>query len=295
MAGSGRSRSHEPARRAGPGRSSSLAARTTMRITSRNARFQQYEALLTNRQKRQRLGQFLVHGVRPIDAAVAQGWDILALLHGGTATSDWARTLLAGGLAAEVVQLDPELLQELSEKDDDGPELIAVIGIPPDDLSRIAVSRDGVVVVLDRPISPGNVGSLLRSADALGVDGVIVTGHAADLYDAKAVRASRGSLFAVPAVRAGSPATVLDWLRAQGLTLVGTAEDAADVVWDHDFCGPTALVVGNETTGMSAFWAQACDATVRIPMTGSASSFNATVAASITLYEIARQRGGTER
>lgn len=266
-----------------------------MRITSRNARFQQYEALLTNRQKRQRLGQFLVHGVRPINAAVAQGWDILALLHGGTATSDWARTLLAGGLAAEVVQLDPELLHELSEKDQDVPELIAVIGIPPDDLSRITVSRDGVVVVLDRPISPGNVGSLLRSADALGADGVIVTGHAADLYDAKAVRASRGSLFAVPAVRAGSPATVLDWLRAQGLTLVGTAEDAADVVWDHDFCGPTALVVGNETTGMSAFWAQACDATVRIPMTGSASSFNATVAASITLYEIARQRGGTER
>lgn len=290
MAGSGRATRGEPARRAG---SVSAPTRDTIRITSRNARFQQYEALLTNRQKRQRLGQFLVHGVRPITTAVAQGWDILALLHGGAATSDWARTLLAGGVAAEVARLAPELLQELSEKDDGVPELIAVVGIPPDDLGRITVRPHGVVVVLDRPISPGNVGSLIRSADAFGVDGVIVAGHAADLYDAKAVRASRGSLFAVPAVRAGSPATVLDWLRARGLTVVGTGEDAAALVWDHDFSGPTALVVGNETNGMSAFWTQACDATVRIPMTGSASSFNATVAASITLYEIARQRAGT--
>lgn len=277
----------EPARRARPG------SLPTIQITGRNARFQQYEALLTNRQKRQRLGQFLVHGVRPITAAVAQGWDIRALLHSGAATSDWARGLLAGGVAAEVVRLAPDLLRELGEKDEDAPELIAVVGIPPDDLGRIRVGAGGVVVVLDRPTSPGNLGSLVRSADALGVAGVIVTGHAADLYDAKAVRASRGSLFAIPAVRSGSPAAVLGWLRDRGLTVVGTAEDAAAVVWDHDFSGPTALVVGNETSGMSAFWAQACDATVRIPMTGSASSFNATVAASITLYEIARQRGTT--
>ncbi len=289
MAGSGEARG-DPARRARP-----RSGPATIRITGRNARFQHYEALLTNRQKRRRLGQFLVHGVRPITAAVTQGWDIRALLHGGAATSGWARGLLAGDVAAEVIALAPDLLRELSEKDDDVPELIAVVGIPPDDLDRITVGRRGVVVVLDRPISPGNVGSLVRSADALGVAGVIVTGHAADLYDAKAVRASRGSLFAVPAVRADSPTAVLDWLRARGLTVVGTGEDAATVLWDHDFGGPTALVVGNETTGMSAFWAQACDETVRIPMTGSASSFNATVAASIALYEIARQRGAAGR
>jgi tRNA G18 (ribose-2'-O)-methylase SpoU len=279
-----------PARRTRPG-GSPLARERLVRVTSRNAKFQQWEALLGNRNKRQRLGEFLVHGVRPIDAAVANGWDIRALLHGGAATSSWARGLLASEVVAEVVQLAPDLLQELSEKHEDIPELIAVVGIPADDLNRIPVSRNGVVVVLDRPISPGNVGSLVRSADALGVDGVIITGHAADVYDPKAVRASRGSLFAVPAVRVNSPAVAMDWLQAQELAVIGTSEDAADVVWEHDFSGPTALVVGNETTGMSAFWAAACDATVRIPMTGSASSLNATVAASITLYEVVRQRG----
>ncbi|MDR7325212.1 TrmH family RNA methyltransferase [Catenuloplanes niger] len=257
----------------------------------RNARFQQWEALLTNRNTRHRLGEFLVQGVRPINEAVARGWPIRALLHDGNLRSHWARDLVAGRVADEVVRLSPELLRDLTEKDEDTVELTAVVAIPPDDLSRIRPRPDGVVVVLDRPISPGNVGSLLRSADALGADGVVVAGRAADLYDPKTVRASRGSLFAVPAVRADTPAAVLEWLRATGtMTLVGTSEDAVTDIWDHDFTGPTAIVVGNETSGMSSFWAQNCDAVIRIPMVGSASSFNATVAASITLYEISRQR-----
>ncbi len=261
------------------------------RVSGRNARFQQWEALLTNRNKRQRLGEFLVHGVRPINEAVAHGWHVRALLHAGTATSRWARELIASGVAGEVVQLTPDLLRELGDKDEDTPELIAVVAVPADDLDRIAVPANGVIVVLDRPNSPGNIGSLLRSADALGVAGVIITGHAADVYDPKTVRASRGSLFAVPAIRVDSPSDALDWLRRQeDMALAGTSENAAHTLWEHDFRGPTALVVGNETTGMSAFWADACDSVVRIPMTGSASSFNATVAGSITLYEITRQR-----
>lgn len=261
------------------------------RVSGRNARFQQWEALLGNRNKRQRLGEFLVHGVRPIDEAIAHGWHVRTLLHAGTTTSRWAHDLLSGQVADEVVQLSPELLRELGEKDEDTPELIAVVAIPPDDLNRIQVTRNGVVVVLDRPISPGNVGSLLRSADALGADGVIIAGRAADIYDPKTVRASRGSLFSVPAVRAEAPTAVVDWLRTiDSIALVGTSEDAVTDIWKHDFRGPTAVVVGNETTGMSTFWATHCDSVVRIPMTGSASSLNATVAASITLYEIVRQR-----
>ena len=260
-------------------------------VTGRNARFQQWEALLHNRNKRHRLGEFLVHGVRPINEAIAHGWSVRTLLHAGTATSRWARDLISGGVASEVVQLAPDLLRELGEKDEDTPELIAVVGIPADDLGRITVTRNGVIVVLDRPNSPGNIGSLLRSADALGVAGVIITGHAADVYDPKTVRASRGSLFAVPAIRVDSPSDAVDWMRRhEGLAVVGTSEGAAHALWEHDFHGSTALVVGNETTGMSAFWADTCDSVVRIPMTGSASSFNATVAGSITLYEIMRQR-----
>ncbi|WP_373873247.1 TrmH family RNA methyltransferase [Actinoplanes derwentensis] len=265
--------------------------RNESRVERRNARFQQWEALLTNRNTRHRLGQFLVQGVRPINEAIAHHWQIRALLHAGNLKSQWARDLVDGHVADEVTRLSPELLRDLSDKDDDTAELIAVVATPADDLTRIRLRPNGVVVVLDRPISPGNVGSLLRSADALGVDGVVIAGRAADLYDPKTVRASRGSLFAVPTVRAETPSAVLDWLRTTtAMTLVGTSEDAVTDIWSHGFTGPTAVVVGNETTGMSSFWSDNCDTTIRIPMVGSASSFNATVAASITLYEITRQR-----
>jgi 23S rRNA (uridine2479-2'-O)-methyltransferase len=150
-------------------------------------------------------------------------------------------------------------------------------------------------VVFDRPASPGNLGTLIRSADAFGASGVIVTGHAADVYDPRSVRASTGSLFSLPVVRVPSHRPVLDWagaLRAGGLgvSVVGTDEHGAVDVADVDFTRPTLLVVGNETAGLSAAWRDACDQLARIPMLGMASSLNAAMAASIALYESARQR-----
>jgi TrmH family RNA methyltransferase len=256
-----------------------------VRVTTRNARFQQWEALLANRTKRQRLGSFLVQGVRPITMALRFGWTVRELLYDADAQlSDWARQTLR---QAEGFAVAGELMRELGGKTEETPELLAVVAMPPDDLSRIT---PGLVVVFDRPTSPGNLGTLIRSADAFGADGVVVTGHAADVYDPKAVRASTGSLFAVPVVRAASHRPVLDWAAGAGLTIVGTDEHGATDVAEHDLRRPTLILVGNESTGLSAGWREACDASVRIPMAGSASSLNAATAASIVLYEAARQR-----
>ena len=262
-----------------------------MLITTRNARFQQWQALLGNRAKRQRTGEFLVQGVRPISVAVERGWPLAALLHReGGVLSRWARDLVdrvAG--ATPVFAVAPELLGELSDKVDDEAELIAVAQLPADDLTRIPVGPAFLGVAFDRPNSPGNIGTLLRSADAFGADGVVVTGHAADVYDPKSVRASTGSLFSVPAVRVPSHRAVLDWVAGR-CALVG-ADESADVdVAEVDLAGPTLLLVGNETVGLSAGWRDACDRMVRIPMTGTASSLNAATAASVLLYEVARQR-----
>ena len=262
-------------------------------MTTRNARFQQWEALLGNRTKRQRIGEFLVHGVRPITLAVEHGWRLSALLYpAGRRLSRWATDLL-DTVEATRAELAPELLAELSDKSDDqGPELIAVATLPSDDLDRIPVPADFLGVVFDRPTSPGNVGTLIRSADAFGAHGVIVAGHAADVYDPKTVRASTGSLFALPVVRADSAATVVDWVRAHDtpIRIVGTDETGTAVVDRHDLTGPTLLVVGNETAGMSNAWRQACDDVVSIPIGGAASSLNAASAGAIVLYEVARQR-----
>jgi TrmH family RNA methyltransferase len=272
-----------------------------MRVTSRNARFQQWEALLGHRAKRQRQGAFIVQGVRPVTLAVRHGWPVRELLYKADAVlSRWARETLAAGGAAQRVAVSAELMHELGGKDDDVPELLAVVALPGDELTRIPAGPALLTVVFDRPASPGNVGTLIRSADAFGASGVIITGHAADVYDPRSVRASTGSLFALPVVRAPSHRPVLDWvatIRAAGtpVTIVGADEggrrDAADV----DLTGPAVLLIGNEAAGLSAGWREACDELARIPMLGTASSLNAAAAASVLLYESARQRLAARR
>lgn len=260
----------------------------SIRISSRNATFQQWQALLANRNKRQRAGQFLVQGVRPITLAVQHGWPLHALIHdAGRPLSRWAADTLASS-DAQRVAMATELIAELGEKPAEPPELVAVAEIPPDDLGRVTVTKTFLGLAFDRPNTPGNIGTLVRSADAFGAACLIVTGHAADPYDPKSVRASTGSIFAVPVVRAASAHEVTAW--AAGLTIAGTDENGTADIADHDLTRPTLLVVGNETTGLSGAWREACDVLLKIPITGSASSLNAANAGTIALYEAARQR-----
>lgn len=290
------SRRHERQEALGAGRRRTSSGRATLRVTTRNAQFQEWSALLTNRTKRQRAGMFVIHGVRPITLAMNHGWRLTTLLYpSGRQLSKWARDVVSG-TDAQLAAVDPELMRELGEQASETPELLAIAQLPPDDLARIPPGPGMLVVVFDRPSSPGNIGTLIRSADALGASGLITTGHAADVYDPKCVRASTGSLFSMPAVRVASAHDVLAWvdaLRADGVParIIGTDEHGAVAVHDADLTGPAILVVGNEKSGVSAAWRDACDQAVRIPIGGSASSLNAASAGTVVLYEAARQRG----
>lgn len=269
--------------------------RLPARIDRRNALFQQWQALLTNRTKRTRSGEMLVHGVRPISQAIAHGHRLRALLSDGRPSpSQWAAGLLENP-PAPVVVLAPELMAELGQRDDGPPELLAIAEIPPDDLARLDAGPRGLVVAFDRPTSPGNIGSLARTADALGADALVITGRSADPWDPAAVRASTGSVFALPVLRLDSHRDLLRWIqrrRAAGEAwqVVGLEEARGHRLEDVDLTAPTLLVVGNETVGLSAGWREASDQLAEIPMSGSASSLNAAVAGSIALYEAARQR-----
>jgi 23S rRNA (uridine2479-2'-O)-methyltransferase len=266
-----------------------------VRIYTENNDFQHVETLRRRREKRQRHQEFFVEGVRPINQALKHGWTINAFWYArDRQLSDWARNILQHSQARVHYELLPHLMEKLSGKEE-ASELIAIVAMPEDRLARIPIKDDLLVVIFDRPASPGNLGTIMRSCDALHADGLIISGHAVDLYDPETISASTGSFFALPTVRLPSHKELLPWIErlkreSERVKIVGSDEKAEYSIEEHDFTGPTLLVVGNETWGMSASYRELCDVMVKIPIAGSASSLNVACATSIFLYEIDRQR-----
>jgi TrmH family RNA methyltransferase len=157
-------------------------------------------------------------------------------------------------------------------------------------LDSLVLSAAPFVLVVEAIEKPGNLGTILRSADAAGCDAVIVCDPVTDLFNPNVVRASTGVLFSVPCVVEES-ARVLEWLKARGMRTVATTPAARDLYSDSDLHGPLAVIMGSEQYGLSEFWLKNADLPVRIPMAGQADSLNVAMAALITLFEAVRQRG----
>ena len=269
----------------------------TEKINSRSAAFQKFEVLKTNRNKRFKYGEFFVEGVRNINNAVENGWHIVSFLYDAERKlSDWAKDKLQTVHTDVNYALKPELLKELSSKEDTS-ELLAVIKMKSDDFSRIKLSDAPLIALFDRPSNHGNLGTILRSCDALGVEGLIITGHAVDLYDPDVVSSTMGSFFCVPAIRIADNDTVFglnEDLRKKypGFQVVGTTAHNETQLFDVDFTKPTLLMIGNETEGLRRIYKEQSDILTTIPMNpmGSASSFNVACAATVMFYEAVRQR-----
>ena len=262
-----------------------------LQVSTANTAFQRVEVLLRNRTKRHRYGEFVVEGVRAINAAIAAGWTMRSFAFArGRELSRWATGVLDASTADTHLEMAPELFEQLSEKEEPS-ELLAVAAMRPDAVDRIPVREHMVAVVIDRPASPGNLGTVIRSCDAFGASGVIVTGHGVDLYDPLTIRASVGAFFVVPSVALASHADVAAWVSdirssRPALEVVGTSARASATLRDYHWSSETVLVVGNETHGLSHAYRELCDDIVTIPMRGSATSLNAAVATSIALYEL---------
>ncbi len=269
----------------------------TRRIASRNAAYQKFQVLKTNRQKRRRYGEFFVEGVRNLNEAVKNGWEISSFLYGqGAPLSGWAKDMLADVPTACNYQLAPGLMAELSGKEDTS-ELLAVVKMRPDDFSQLNTPANPLWVLFDRPSNRGNLGTILRSCDALGASGLILTGHGVDLYDPEVAGASMGSFFRVPAIHAGDNRSVLDFIegmrsRYPGLRVLGTTAHKQMPLYRENLAGPLLFMIGNETDGLCYAFKNACDALCTIPMAEgcAASSFNVACACTVLLYEAARQR-----
>src|SRR5690554_2124917 len=153
------------------------------RVVNENNDFQRVKAIKRNREKRTKYQEFFVEGVKPINYVLENEWRIRFFLYSkDKPLSDWAKDILAHSTADSHLELPLKLMEKLSDKEEETSELMAVVRMAENDLARIKVKEDLLVVVFDRPSSHGNLGTLIRSCEALKVDGLIITGHAVDLY-----------------------------------------------------------------------------------------------------------------
>jgi TrmH family RNA methyltransferase len=155
-------------------------------------------------------------------------------------------------------------------------------------LDRIALSDNPLVLIAERVEKPGNLGAMMRTADAVGADAVVIADSATDVFNPNVVRASQGALFLVP-LAVATTAETIEWAQAKPLQVVGGYPGATAELWDVDMTHPTAILVGAEDLGIGDDWADVA-VRARIPMMGSSDSLNASVSAALLLYEVVRQR-----
>lgn len=244
-------------------------------------------AELKQKKYRQQRGEFLAEGLRTVEEAVAfkAAQQIFY-----TATED-ERTLKLLEQAASM-QLKLTCVSEAVMKkiaDTETPQgIIAVCRMQEQPLEQLLASGK-LLLVLDRVGDPGNIGTMLRTADAAGVGGIILLKGTADIYAPKTVRSSMGSLFHVPVLSGVAEQEFIDNAKKAGYQLLVTALDGADNLYQADLKGRLAFVMGNEAGGVSASLLQQADKRVFIPMRGKAESLNVAMAAGIVMFEAMRR------
>ncbi|MBW7476531.1 RNA methyltransferase [Paenibacillus oenotherae] len=244
-------------------------------------------ASLLDKKHRDRNGKFIVEGVHLLQEALQAG------AHVDTVVFDSER-----GIPDELQDLLQEASCELVETThaviakctgtDTPPPVFGVVSKFALDASALFASNS-FVVVLDGVRDPGNVGTIIRSADAAGADAVILGRGCVDLYNPKTVRSTMGSLFHLPIIESDL-STLLPEAKSHGIRLVGTSLQATSTCYSYDWRGPVWMLLGNESNGLSAESLRLVDDHVIIPMRGGSESLNVAMAGTVLLYEAMRQR-----
>lgn len=251
---------------------------------------------LEKRNERAQRRRTLVEGVREVSRVLEMG---IVPAEAFVCPELVNHSQLSGALA-QLARLDaerrthlftvtPEVFAKLAVREESG-GIVLVIPYLDTSLDRLPLRSKPFFAVLDRPEKPGNLGAILRTADAAGVDGVIVCGGV-DLHNPNVVRASLGAIFTVPIAEASADEAIA-WLRARRIRLVATTPDASTRYTATDLTDAIAIVMGSEAEGLSQQWLAAADAHVMIPMAGHIDSLNLATATALLLYEVVRQRSG---
>lgn len=242
---------------------------------------------------RRKEGLFVVEGRRELLHCIESGYEVHTLficseILSGKDFKEIESALKSQAAQAGVFDIPAQLYDKVAYRG--GTEgVIAELKCREHGLESLNIKENPVVVVLESVEKPGNLGAILRSADASGVDAVIVCDPLTDMYNPNLIRSSIGAIFTVPVAAASSEETI-KWLKDRGIKIYTAQLQDSEWYYDTDMKCGTAVVMGTEATGLTDAWRKAADAHIKIPMLGRLDSLNVSVSAAILMYEAVRQR-----
>ena len=236
---------------------------------------------------RKQSGTFLIEGNREISLAIKGGYEIETLLFLPELISETDAKKLATN--ADLIEISKDVYQKLAYRDTtEG--ILAVAKTKSLQISDLKLSKNPLILVAEAPEKPGNIGALLRTADAANLDAVIIANPKSDLYNPNIVRSSVGCLF-TNQIASGTTSEIIAFLKEKKINIFCATLQNSTSYHTQNYTTPTALVVGTEATGLTKEWRNAATQNIIIPMQGEIDSMNVSVAAAILIFEAKRQRG----
>ena len=259
-------------------------------ITSvQNARVKRLLLLQQKSAERRAAGLFVMEGQRELHHCLAAGYEADSLFYCPeySGVEDWLHAHPQVSSALRFSVSAPVYERMAYRGSTEG--VVALVRERRQSLADLQLSPSPLIVVVERVEKPGNLGAILRSADAAKADAVIVCNPLTDLYNPNLIRSSIGAVFTVPTVATTTEACIA-FLRQHDIRILTALLQDSSLYYDTDMRQPTAIVMGTEATGLTDQWRQAADAHIRIPMLGQLDSLNVSVSAAILLFEAVRQR-----
>ena len=255
-----------------------------------NPLIRQVLQLKEKKRGRDKSGLFVLEGQRELQLAIRGGYDITTVLYNADIiTAEKLSALIHEEQAPQIIEVSREVYRRIAYREKtEG--MLALARAKTHELKALRFHRQNpLILIAQAPEKPGNLGALLRTADAANLDAVILADPKSDLYNPNVIRSSVGCLFTVN-IGVGSTAEVLQFLKDQGIMLYTAALSASRIYSEVDYSGPTAIAVGTEATGLTQEWLEAGKENIIIPMKGEIDSMNLSVSAAILIFEALRQR-----
>ena len=255
----------------------------SMITSTQNAKVKHVVALQQKSALRRKEGLFVVEGRRELMHCLEAGYEVVETFMLADQTDLGEQDRLGN-----ILTVSPQVYEKMAYRGStEG--VMAVVREKSLSLEELQLGSAPLIMVLERVEKPGNLGAVLRSADAAKADAVIICDPLTDLYNPNLIRSSIGAIFSVPCVACSSEACIA-FLKDHGIQILTAQLQDSSLYYDTDMLGGTAIVMGTESTGLTDVWRQAADAHIRIPMLGQLDSLNVSVSAAILLFEAVRQR-----